>query len=413
MKNRKRWVSIMAGFLALVMLLSLIISILPTKARALSSSEIQSEIDDLEDQADELEAQYYALQDQLDENFDEIVDVVRQKYSIEEQINLIVAQMNVLNNQIDAYNRLIADTQEKLDVETEKYQQLNEKYKERIRTMEEEGNLSYWSVLFKANSFSDLLDRVNMIQEIADADTRRIRELDESARAISEAKEILAEQKAQTEKSQNALADTQQLLDAKHREAQSLIEVLLEREAEFEAYQQEVAEEWDALIDEIGAKEAEYTEAVAREQAALQATIHESEDYVPSGGTDGWAFPLAYCIRVASAYGWRIHPITGEYSFHSGIDLSAYSGTEIYAARDGIVTTSQYNWSLGNYVVVNHGDGYSTLYAHMVERAAEVGDYVSQGEVIGYVGSTGESTGPHLHYVVYYRGSTVNPAAYL
>ncbi|MFR8333183.1 MAG: M23 family metallopeptidase [Oscillospiraceae bacterium] len=123
--------------------------------------------------------------------------------------------------------------------------------------------------------------------------------------------------------------------------------------------------------------------------------------------------PLPYRVAVTSAYGYRVHPVTGAWSFHTGVDLGAAEGTPIYATRSGTVTTATYSDVYGNYVTINHGDGYSSLYGHMTHYVVSAGEYVSQGEVIGYVGSTGWSTGPHLHFTIYYNGSTVNPMDYI
>lgn len=444
MKNRRLWVSIVAGFLAVVMLLSLIVSIIP--AHADEVSELEEKIEEMSSRLDQKDAEIEELKQQQNDNFDEIINVVNQKVNIEQQINLILDQIKIINDQINVYNRLIADTQDKLDKETEKFHQLNDKYKERIRTMEEEGSLSYWSVLFKASSFSDFLDRLNMVQEIAEADTRRIRELNDAAIAMEASKEALDAQKVDAEGRKEQLKESEALLAEKRQEAQELIDILLERHEEYEALLQEASAEKEALEAEIEQAKADLIVAEAekaqRAYEAMMASIAaeesrrkeeeeqrrqeaiangeeppEEEDteepYIPPV-SDGWILPMAYYTMVTSPYGWRVHPITGEpQSFHSGIDLAADYGTPIYAARSGIVTTSGYHWSFGNYVVINHGDGYSTLYAHMQERACSEGDRVYQGELIGYVGSTGESTGPHLHYTVYYNGETVNPATYL
>ena len=116
---------------------------------------------------------------------------------------------------------------------------------------------------------------------------------------------------------------------------------------------------------------------------------------------------------MTDPYGYRTNPITGNYQLHNGIDLAANRGTPIYAAKTGTVSTAASGYGWGNYVVINHGDGYSTLYAHQDYYIVSEGDTVTQGQVIGYVGSTGNSTGPHLHFTIYYNGSTVNPAGYI
>ncbi|MBR6824949.1 MAG: M23 family metallopeptidase, partial [Oscillospiraceae bacterium] len=133
----------------------------------------------------------------------------------------------------------------------------------------------------------------------------------------------------------------------------------------------------------------------------------------PPASGESFCFPLQYCTMLTSSYGYRVHPITGNYSFHNGVDLAAGQGTPIYATKSGTVSTATYNYAYGYYVVVNHLDGYSSLYGHMTHYTVSEGDYVERGEIIGYVGSTGYSTGPHLHFTIYYNGSTVNPMNYI
>ena len=122
---------------------------------------------------------------------------------------------------------------------------------------------------------------------------------------------------------------------------------------------------------------------------------------------------MMYCTMLTSAYGYRVHPITGNYTFHNGVNLAAGTGTPIYATKSGTVTTATYNYAYGYYVVVNHLDGFSSIYMHMTHYVVSAGQTVSQGQLIGYVGSTGISTGPHLHFGVSYAGTYVNPLAYI
>ena len=116
---------------------------------------------------------------------------------------------------------------------------------------------------------------------------------------------------------------------------------------------------------------------------------------------------------MSSPYGYRVHPVYGDWRFHSGVDFGIGEGSPIYATRSGVVTTATYDWSAGYYVTINHGDGFASSYLHMTHYIVTAGDYVDQGQIIGYVGSTGTSTGPHLHFTIYYNGSTVNPMEYL
>ena len=161
MKKKKLLISLMAGFLALVMILSLIVSILP-QARAASSSEIKEQIGNLENDQKDMQSQLEDLKAQQKENLTEVKDIAAQKGLIEQQVGLLYAQIENMNEQIAAYALLIADKQEELDKAEKRLAELNKKYKDRIRAMEEDGSLSYWSVLFQANDFADLLDRLNI-----------------------------------------------------------------------------------------------------------------------------------------------------------------------------------------------------------------------------------------------------------
>ena len=193
-KKRKLFISILAGIMAAVMILSLLLSLLPTRAYAQSSSEIKTQINALEAQREELQAQMDELEAQQNENLSDIQEILDQKNLIDQQIGILQAQILNINDQIAAQNLLIADKQDELDVAEERLAELNEKNKERIRTMEEDGELSYSSVLFKANSFADLLDRLSMIQEIAAADQRRLKEMNEAAEKYAEAQNALLEE---------------------------------------------------------------------------------------------------------------------------------------------------------------------------------------------------------------------------
>ena len=185
MRNRKRWVSAMAGFLAVIMLLSLILSLIPTKVGAASSSEIRKQISALKEEKKEIDAKLKDVKSQLKENDNEIGSIVARKDAIDQEIQLLHRQIDNINYQVASYALLIADKQDELDVANLHLDDLNEKNKERLRAMEEDGDVSYWAVVFKANSFSDLLDRISMVQEINAADQRRLKEIRTVAQQVS------------------------------------------------------------------------------------------------------------------------------------------------------------------------------------------------------------------------------------
>ena len=419
MKNKKLWVAVLAGILALAMIVTMIAGMLATQVSAKSSAEWNSEINRLEDKKDALQKEMDALQDQIDENFSEMEKISAQKDLIDQEIFLLHQQVITVNEQIATYGMLIADKQEELDEAKAHLKELNEKNKERIRAMEEEeGSLSYWSVLFKASSFSDLLDRLNMIEEIAAADQRRLEEMNAAAEVVAQTQSALAEEKAQLEATKEELGAMQAGLEAKRAEADTLLAQLNAKGDEFDAMMDEAEEKEQEFINQIAKAEKEYNQAVKNEQANSApppgSGNHGVAEIPGKNVVDGveWVIPCKY-IYLSSPYGWRIHPVYGYPKFHTGVDLAGPQGTPILASRAGTVTAATYNSGSGYYVTVNHGDGFSTSYLHMTHYIVGVGDYVQAGQVVGYMGSTGVSTGPHLHFTIYYNGNTVNPANYI
>ena len=414
-KKRKLIVSILAGIMAAVMILSLILSILPVSASAKSSSEIQEQIDELQAQQEQIQAQMEQLQGQMAENQAETEDIVAEKSNIDQQIALLYAKISNINEQIDSYNVLIADKQEDLDEAQEKLQALNEKNKERIRAMEEDSGLSYWSVLFKANDFADLLDRMNMVQEIAAADQRRLKEMSDAAKAVEEAKDALEKERTALESSKEELEESQVLMEEKRAEADKLLAELVATGAEYEKLLEEAEKEAGKIGDALGTAKDRLD--AAEYQQWVSTSVPSSTSSSASGGggnTSGatWLVPCSY-VALTSPFGYRWHPIYGDYRFHYGVDLAGPTGTPIKATRSGVVTAASYNSSGGYYVTLDHQDGYKSQYLHMTHYIVSPGQYVSAGQVIGYMGSTGGSTGPHLHFSIIYNGNYVNPANYV
>ena len=426
MKNRKKFVSVLAAVMAAIMVLTLVLSLVPTKAYAASSSEIRKQINGLQEKRTEMKSQMKELQDQYKANEDEISDIVARKNLIDQEIGLLHAQVDNINEQITAYGVLIADKQDELDAAQENYDNLNEEYKTRIRTMEEEGTLSYWEVLFKANSFSDLLDRMSMIEEIAASDNRRLEALDEATKAVAKAQEELATEKADLEQTKEELNSTQAELDAKREEADGVIAELVAKGQEIEGLQDELESEDQDLLKQIAQMEKEYNAAKHQEWLAYMATYTTVAPATTassgnSGGSSGsstpssggsWLRPCSYTY-MSSPFGFRTSPTAGASSYHQGVDLAAPANTPVYASRSGIVTTTTYSNSAGYYVTINHGDGFSSIYMHLNNYVVSAGQAVSAGQLIGYVGRTGIATGYHLHFGIAYNGAYVNPCAYV
>lgn len=409
MKNKRLWVAIFAGFMAFVMILSLFIGALP-RASAASSSEIKNQINAMEDELAGTQAEIDALESKKQQNLTDMKALAAQKDILDQQVGLLNAQIENLNQQIAAYAVLIADKQEELAKAQERLAELNKKNKERIRAMEEDGSLSYWAVIFQANSFSDLLDRLSMVEEIAASDRRRLKEMSEAAEIVAEAEKTLREEQAALVASREALQLKQEQMNAAIAESQVLLMSMKEKDEEFQQYIEDAEELSAKQADEIANMKVEYDKAKYQEWLATSKPPAYKPPATGGGGVGGsasdisgvtWLVPCDY-IRVSSSYGPRTHPITGEIGkMHHGVDL-AVGCTPIYATRAGVVITNSFQaGGAGWYVAIDHGDGYRSLYMHMCKRSSvTVGQFVGAGEVIGCVGSTGGSTGPHLHFEI-------------
>ena len=424
-KYRRVIISIIAGLLVF----SLLMGIVMMFARAAKSvSEIEDEIDELQAASDLLAEEREALEKQIEENRNKTLTIVEQKAQVDMDIELTRKEVENVNEQIHAYNLLIAEKQVELDELRVEQADMMNRYRVRMRAMQEQGTVSMWEVLLQAKSFADMLNCRVMVEEIARADQRMMDNVRAMAAEVLEAKNELAQEKVKIELKKAELADSEAQLAVKRAESDRLLAELNANKQqlieECEKYEQQEAD----LSDQIAELEAERTELLYQiwleEQKKKEEEANKNNQSsggnnnsgstsAPPASGEGFYFPMQYCTMLTSAYGYRVHPITGNYSFHNGVDLAAAQGTPIYATKSGTVTTATYNYAYGYYVVINHLDGFSSLYGHMTHYTVSEGEYVQRGEIIGYVGSTGYSTGPHLHFTVYYNGSTVNPMSYI
>lgn len=410
MNKRKLFVSIMAGFLAFILTFGLVAGVLPyfVDAAKASSAELKKELDALKADKKEIDAEIKELEGQLSDNLDKMEDIVKQKDTIDKQIFMLYEKISNLNEQIAAYGNLIADKQEELDVAQAHLAELNRKNKERIRAMEEDGSLSYWSVLFKANDFADLLDRLNMIEEIAAADQRRLNEMSEAAKLVEETKLSLETEMAALEENKEALKASEAEMEAKREKADKLLADLIATGDEYQKLLDHAESEASDLKADINAAQDAY-ESAKRDEESSKKPVNSTTNAPLIGN---WLVPCNY-NRFSSPFGWRIHPVYKDWRFHKGVDLGAPRGTSIVASRAGKVVFAKWDNSAGYYVKIDHGDGFASIYMHMTHYIVKAGDKVSAGQKIGEVGSTGTSTGNHLHFGIQYKGQYVNPANYI
>lgn len=391
-----------------VLAAALLIGALPIQTQAASSADIQKEINALEEKNAAIQKEIDGIQRQYNANYSNMEDNVAQKSSIDQEMTLLSDKIVSTNEQIAAYGQLIADAQEELDSAKTELRELSEANQLRVRAMEEGGTVSYWEVIFKASSFTDLLDRINMVDEIAAADRRRIEQMRIAADLVNATQEGLEAEKVNLEGIREELKVDEEKLEEKRKESDELLHELEKKAEEFQMLLEESEALQDDLMQEIAAKEKDLEEAKYDEylaKLALQGTNP------PSNST--WTTPVSG-YRISSPFGMRTHPILKTQRMHNGIDMACAQGTPIYATRAGKVTVASYQaGGAGNYVSINHLDGFSSIYMHMTNYVVSAGQNVSQGQLIGYVGSTGLSTGPHLHFGISYAGTYVNPLAYI
>ena len=386
----------MKRFAAALMALAVICSaaLLPQPAAALVT---QADIDALKGDAKDLTAQRKALEEKLAALSDDKAEVMKKKELLDDQIAVQVSEIRNVESQISTYEDLIAQTQAELADAQQKEEIQYDLFCKRVRAMEEEGTVSYWSVLFKADSFTDLLDRLDAVNEVMDADQAVIDRLEALQDEISQKEAELQESKAGAEAARADLVSKKSALEKQRAEANQLIAQLAANESETEAEIDGMAEEEERIQREI--------QELSRKLAAQQAAAGQSNRSNPGGYI--WPVDSRY---ITSTMGGRASPGGIGSTNHKGTDIGRVGYTSpIYAAKSGTVIVSQRSRSYGNYVVISHGSGNTTLYGHMSSRKVEVGQYVNQGDVIGITGSTGNSTGPHLHFEITENGVRVNP----
>lgn len=357
----------------------------------------QADIDALKSDASSLSQQKKDLTSKINALSDDISNNVEKKNLLDQQISVLSSEITNVEAQISAYADLISQTEEELADAQAREEAQYELFCKRVREMEEQGTVSYWSVLFKATSFTDMLSRLDIINEIMDYDQKVISDLKDLQAEIEEKKADLEEQKAGSEAAKSELVSKKTELNKQREAANALIQQLRQSQSEYE----------DAMDDLSAEEEAVQAEIVrlSRELAAQQAANGQSSQSNPGGYI--WPVNSRY---ITSTVGGRASPGGIGSTNHKGTDIGRVGYTSsVFASKSGTVIVSQRSSSYGEYVVISHGSGNTTLYAHMSSRKVEVGQYVNQGDVIGITGSTGNSTGPHLHFEVTENGVRVNP----
>lgn len=392
MKKKNPWRRLGRSLLTLTLALCLV-----TAELAPALAVTQADIDKLKNEAADLKTQKKDLQKQLDGLADDKAAVLSRRKKLDDQINNTSAQIQNVEAQISAYAALITQTEAELADAEQREEAQYDLFCQRVRAMEKRGTVSYWSVLFKADSFTDLLTRLDAVNEVMDADQRVIDDLRALQAEIAEKKTSLESSKAESEAAKADLVSKKKELDQQRQQAIALVKEIEANEKEYQSTIDQLAQEEEDILAEA----LRLSKKLAEEQAA--------QGKSPQSNPGGYIWPVD-SRYITSTVGGRASPGGVGSTNHKGTDIGRVGYTsKVYAAKAGTVIVSQYSNSYGNYVVVSHGAGNTTLYAHLSSRSVSVGQYVNQGDVLGITGSTGHSTGPHLHFEVTENGVRIDP----
>ena len=339
-------------------------------------------------------------------------DLEKEKSDLSNYVTKLDGDMEQIQDKISELTDLITDKEEEIskaeaDLEEAERIQLDQynAMKARIKCMYEKGDSYYLELLFKSKNFGDMVNKADYIEQLSSYDKKKLEEyianceyVEACKLSLESEKQTLDEAKAQVEEEE---ANLEKLIDNKKHEIDAKEYDISNKEQAIKEYEADLAEQ-NAVISAL--------EAAVKEQK--KKLLEESGNVITyDGGMFAW--PAPKYTRVSDDYGWRTHPILGVQQFHNGVDLAAPAGSPIVCAYDGEVVAASYSSTMGNYVMVNHGDDLYTIYMHASAVYVSTGDKVIRGEKIAAVGSTGRSTGNHLHFSVRQSGDYVSPWKYL
>ena len=365
--------------------LALLVCLSPASfALADETEELESQLEDLQKQAEKQQAETDRLSERIGTVSEQLRELSADVKEAETEYKAIASELEATELRIEENQELLEETEREL---ADKVALL----RTRVRNVYMHGQVSYIDVLFGAKDFSDFLTRMDLFKRVIASDYDLVQTVQESKRVVEETRAALEKQRAEEERlTKDAEEKHMELLIKKHDKDKLLEMMEYDREVSQRAY--------DELI------------AASQEvERLIQASRYRYQ--FPGGGSGAMIWPLIG--EITSEYGWRTHPIYGDARYHSGMDIGGDYGDPILAAAAGIVTYSGWISGYGYAVIIDHGGGISTLYGHNEALAVAEGQTVSQGQVIAYCGSTGNSTGPHCHFEVREGGEPVDPMGYL
>lgn len=386
---------------------------LPGQSYAITYADITSDaIKDKENKISSAEEEKKALEESLAELEEKKASLEKDKKNLSNyvkeldfQLAEIEAQIEELNAQITVKEAEIEEAEKELQEAIETEQAQYEAMKKRIQFMYEQGESNYFAMLMSAEDFSDMLNKADYIEQLSAYDRQKLDEYVAITQYVRLCKSELELQKMVLDKTKEGVVirqnEIEELIAAKMVRIQEYETDIATQQAAIDEYEEDLKFQ-NELISQL---EAEVKEA--KREILLENGISISYN----GETLTW--PCPSYTRISSPFGWRMHPTLGVNKFHNGVDMAAPKGTDILAAFSGEVVAATYNSTMGNYVMMNHGNGFYTIYMHASKLCVSPGQIIIEGDKIAEVGSTGRSTGPHLHFGVRKNGEYVNPMDYL
>ena len=377
-----------------------------------SISEAQKRKTQLENDLNDAQALIEQLQDQEGD----IQEAVRE---LDDRLTVISGNIDALEIQTRQKNKELLDTQNQLAAARADESEQYESMKVRIRYMYQNSGISYLEALLESGSFVKMLKQVDYMSTMMQYDRAKLEEYQQTQALIQNAEETIRKDKADLEALQAQLEEEQQavnlLMQEKETQLSGVRQGISEAEQNAQQYQQEIEAENQLIQEMLAAEEKKRQEEQQKQQegqknnASTDSNVNTNDVY--EGGVFTWPCPSSR--KITSGFGYRDKPTAGATSYHQGYDIGASAGAAIVAAADGVVTSTGYSSVLGNYVILSHGGGLFTIYEHCSAVLVSQGQSVSRGSTIAKVGSTGVSTGPHLHFGVQLNGKYVDPGNYL
>ncbi len=393
--------SIKTGLIAL----AAVLAVIPVQAAG------KGDIDSAKDKISSLEEEKKKTEETIQELEKLKADTESYVKELDGELARLDDELSSLDSRITDKEADIEETKAQLEEAKKTEEEQYASMKLRIKYMYEKGDTSYLDLLLESGSMSEMLNRAEYIQQISSYDRKKLTEYGEIKEKIADDEEKLEAEheelltlQEQTKAKQDSV---EKLVGEKSRELQKYQNQIAANESQLASYQADI-EAQENRIQQIEA------ELKRQEEEARKKAQEKGEEYkTVSIGNISFIWPCPSGSRITSGFGGRSSPTEGASSNHKGIDIGASSGSDIVAAADGTVTISTYSYSAGNYIMINHGGGVSTVYMHCSKLLVSVGETVKKGQVIAKVGSTGYSTGPHLHFGVRVNGAYVNPSQYV